>query len=81
MPSEQDQTPRPRTLWEWLYVGWFTFCLLMVALGTWAVNEPTAVLGLPMVYVWCTGWGLAWLIGCLIFGLKMERDIESGREG
>jgi hypothetical protein len=78
MSSEQEiQFPWPRTLWERLYVGWFLVCFLAVYLGTWAVNEPTAVFGFPLVYVWCTVWGLAWQTGCLIFGLKMERDLES----
>lgn len=82
MHSEQEpRIPRPTTLWERLYVGWFAFCLLMVALGTWTVNEPTSVFGLPLVYAWCTGWGLAWQIGCLVFGLKMERDLESEQGG
>jgi hypothetical protein len=78
MHSEQE--PRiawPTTLWERLYAGWFIFCLLMVAVGTWAVNEPISVFGFPLVYAWCTGWGFAWQTGCLIFGLKMERDIEA----
>lgn len=71
---EYDDTLWPTTVWGKLYVGWFTVCLLMVLVGTWVVNEPIPVLGLPIVYVWCTGWGLAWLIGCTFFGLRMERE-------
>ena len=69
----------PRTLWDKLYMGWFAVCFLMVWAGTWAVNKPVAVLGMPLVYVWCSGWGLVWLLGCLYFGLKIEREREAAR--
>lgn len=69
----------PRTIWEKLYVGLLVVCFLMVWLGTWAVNEPVAILGLPLVYIWCTAWGVICLFGCLVFGLKMERDREQAR--
>jgi hypothetical protein len=75
MNSEHDNLfPWPRAIWEKLYVGWFALCFLMVWLGTWAVNRPEPVFGMPIVYVWCTGWGFAWLVGCLIFGLKMQHN-------
>ena len=69
---EQQNHLVPRTLWEKLYLGWFLFCFFMVWVGTWAVNEPVAVLGMPLVYVWCSGWGIVWLFGCMFFGLKIE---------
>ena len=69
----------PQTTWQKVYLGWFLLCFLMVWVGTWAVNEPVAVLGMPMVYVWCSGWGLAWLLGCLYFGLKIEAEREASR--
>ena len=69
----------PQTTWQKLYLGWFLFCFLMVWVGTLAVNEPVAVLGMPKVYVWCSGWGIAWLAGCLYFGLKIEADREASR--
>lgn len=69
----------PRTLWDTLYLSWFTICFLMVWIGTWAVNKPVAVLGMPLVYVWCSGWGLVWLLGCLYFGLKIERERVKAR--
>jgi len=68
----------PCTLWGKLYLGWFVLCFLMVWIGTWAVNRPVPVFGLPLVYVWCSGWGLLWLCGCLFCGLRIERD--RGRE-
>jgi len=64
----------PQSLWDKLYLGWFVVCFLMVWVGTWAVNKPVAVLGMPLVYVWCSGWGLVWLLGCLFFGLKIEQE-------
>ena len=54
-------------------------CFLMVWLGTWAVNRPVAVCGLPLVYVWASGWGILWLLGCLFCGIKIER--EQARKG
>tara|TARA_B100000470_G_C19782118_1_gene388139 strand:- start:970 stop:1236 length:267 start_codon:yes stop_codon:yes gene_type:complete len=64
----------PQTLWEKLYLGWFLICFLMVWIGTWAVNKPIAVLGMPLVYVWCTSWGIVWLAGCWSFGTKIAAD-------
>ena len=72
--SEQPHHLIPRTLWEKLYLAWFVICFLMVWLGVWAVNEPIPIFGLPLVYVWCSGWGLVWLLGCLYFGLKIEKE-------
>ena len=69
----------PRTLWDKLYLSWFVICFLMVWIGTWAVNKPVAVLGMPLVYVWCSGWGLVWLVGCMYFGLKIEKEREAAR--
>ena len=69
---EQQSHLVPRTLWEKLYLGWVLICFFMVWIGTWAVNEPVAVLGMPLVYVWCTSWGFVWLFGCMYFGLKIE---------
>ena len=69
----------PQTLWERLYLGWFLLCFVMVWIGTWFVNEPVAVLGMPIVYVWCSGWGAVWLLGCLYFGFKIERDDAAAR--
>ena len=77
MPSELE-SPEPRTIWEKLYVGWFILCFLMVWVGVWAVNEPVAVLGgFPLVYAWCSGWGIVWQAGCCLIGLKVERDDEA----
>lgn len=78
---EHPVQPRvaPRSIWETLYLVWFVICFVMVLFGTWAVNRPVSVMGLPLVYVWCTGWGFVWLIGCLIFGLKIEREQEEER--
>jgi hypothetical protein len=64
----------PQTLWEKFYLAWFVFCFLMVYVGTWAVNEPIPVLGMPLVYVWCTSWGIVWLAGCWFFGTKIAAD-------
>ena len=50
--SGQQNHLVPQTLWEKLYLGWFLVCFLMVWVGTWAVNEPVAVMGLPLVYAW-----------------------------
>jgi hypothetical protein len=80
--TKPDQPPSshlwPRTFWGRLYLAWFVLCFLMVWIGTWAVNRPVAILGLPLVYVWCSGWGILWLCGCLFCGLRIERD--RGRE-
>ena len=70
--SGQQNHLMPQGLWEKLYLAWFLICFLMVWVGTWWVNEPVPVLGMPIVYVWCTGWGTVWLFGCLYFGLKIE---------
>ena len=64
----------PGTLWEKLYMAWFIICFLMVYLGTWAVNEPIPVFGMPLVFVWCSSWGLVWLFGCWFFGTKIAKD-------
>ncbi|MFL2538681.1 MAG: hypothetical protein ACJ0RU_04235 [Candidatus Rariloculaceae bacterium] len=80
MTSKQQNHLVPRTLWEKLYLGWFTVCFLMVWLGTWAVNEPIPILGMPLVYVWCSGWGAIWLVGCLYFGLKIDEEDAKNRE-
>jgi hypothetical protein len=64
----------PRTFWRKLYVAWFVICFLMVWLGTWAVNRPVPVFGLPLVYVWCSAWGVLGLAGCLYCGLRIERE-------
>jgi len=77
--SGQQNHLVPQTLWEKLYLGWFLVCFLMVWVGTWAVNEPVAVMGLPLVYAWCSGWGIVWLLGCLYFGLKIEQDSAAAR--
>ena len=77
MTSELE-LPEPWTIWEKLYVGWFVVCFLMVWVGTWFVNEPVAVLGgFPLVYAWCSGWGIVWQTGCCLIGLKVERDDEA----
>lgn len=77
--SGQQSHLVPRTLWEKLYLGWFLTCFFMVWVGTWAVNEPVPVLGMPLVYVWCSGWGIVWLLGCLLIGLKIEADAAAAR--
>ena len=77
--SEQQNHLVPQTLWQRLYLGWFLLCFFMVWIGTWAVNEPVPVLGMPMVYAWCSGWGIVWLLGCLFFGLRIERERELSR--
>jgi hypothetical protein len=64
----------PRTLWEKFYMAWFIICFLMVYVGTWWVNEPIPVFGMPLVFVWCSGWGFVWLIGCWILGTKIAKD-------
>ena len=69
----------PQTVWQKLYLVWFLLCFLMVWVGTWAVNEPVAILGMPVVFVWCSGWGLAWLLGCLYLGLKIEAERNRAR--
>ncbi len=81
--AEQQSTSHlvPRTSWEKLYMGWFLLCFLMVWVGTWAVNRPVAVLGMPLVYVWCTGWGIVWQAGCLFVGLKIEQEDEQAGRG
>ena len=71
----------PQTLWERLYLAWFLICFLMVWIGTLAVNRPVAVLGMPLVYVWCSGWGILWLCGCLYLGLKIEREDDARKGG
>ena len=76
MPSELE-SPAPWTIWEKLYVGWFTLCFLMVWVGVWAVNEPVSVFGFPMVYAWCTGWGIVWQTGCCLIGFRVARDDEA----
>ena len=77
-----DRVPQnhlvPQTLSHKLYLGWFLFCFFMVWFGTWAVNEPVAVLGMPLVFAWCSGWGLAWLLGCLFLGIRIEREDKAG---
>jgi hypothetical protein len=35
---------------------------------------------MPLVYVWCSGWGIVWLSGCLYFGLKIDKDDAADRE-
>jgi len=77
--SGQSNHLVPQTLWDRLYLGWFLVCFFMIWVGTWAVNEPVAVLGMPLVYAWCSGWGIVWLIGCLCFGLKIEQARELSR--
>lgn len=77
--SEQQNHLVPQTLWHKLYLGWFLICFFMVWVGTWAVNEPVAVLGLPIVYAWCSGWGIVWLFGCLFLGLKIEQEDAAAR--
>ncbi|MED5534384.1 MAG: hypothetical protein VX690_01660 [Pseudomonadota bacterium] len=77
--SGQQNHLLPQTLWQKLYLSWFIFCFLMVWVGTWAVNEPIAVMGLPLVYAWCSGWGIIWLCGCLYFGLKIEQEDAASR--
>lgn len=69
----------PQTTWQKLYLAWFLFCFFMVWFGTWAVNEPVPILGMPQVFVWCSGWGIAWLSGCLYCGLKIEKEREAFR--
>jgi len=69
----------PRTGWDKLYLGWFIVCFLMVWVGTLFVNKPIPVFGMPLVYVWCSGWGTVWLFGCLYFGLKIEKERENAR--
>jgi hypothetical protein len=69
----------PQTKWQALYLVWFVICFLMVWIGTWAVNEPIPVLGMPLVFVWCSGWGLAWLAGCLWLGLNIEKQRNESR--
>ena len=46
-PASNSSHLIPQTLWEKLYLGWFLICFLMVWIGTWAVNKPIAVLGMP----------------------------------
>jgi len=70
----------PHTFWGKLYVAWFLICFLSVWFGTLAVNEPVAVLGMPLVYVWCSAWGIVWLAGCLLFGLKIEQQRAARRD-
>lgn len=69
----------PRSLWDKLYLGWFLVCFLMVWVGTLFVNKPIPVLGMPLVYVWCSGWGIVWLLGCLFFGQKIEKEREAAK--
>ena len=79
-PNPQPRSPLwPRTFWQKLYVAWFVICFLMVWLGTWAVNRPVPIFGLPLVFVWCTGWGVLGLAGCLGCGLAIERERERRR--
>jgi hypothetical protein len=40
------------------------------------MNEAVPVFGLPLLFVWVTGWGFAWLIGCVFLGLKIEKERE-----
>ncbi|OUU79054.1 MAG: hypothetical protein CBC38_05820 [Gammaproteobacteria bacterium TMED78] len=64
----------PKTTWEKLYFFTFFFCFLMVYVGTWFVNKPIPILGMPLVFVWCSGWGLIWLISCCYFGIKILNE-------
>lgn len=69
----------PRTLWDKFYLGWYLVCFLMVWVGTLFVNKPIPVLGMPLVYAWCSGWGIVWLVGCLFFGQKIEKEREAAK--
>ena len=42
--------------------------------------EPIPILGMPLVYVWCSSWGAIWLVGCLYFGLKIDEEDAKNRE-
>jgi predicted membrane channel-forming protein YqfA (hemolysin III family) len=39
-------------------------------------NEPEHIFGFPLLYAWCTGIGIIWLIGCMFFGFRIEKERE-----
>ena len=67
----------PQTLYQWLYLIWFLVCLFAVwIIAPFYMNEAVPVFGLSLLFVWVTGWGFAWLIGCVFLGLKIEKERE-----
>lgn len=67
----------PQTTNQWLYTIWLIVCLVCV----WFIapiyfNEPEHIFGFPLLYAWCTGIGIIWLIGCMFLGFRIEKERE-----
>jgi hypothetical protein len=75
LPSPDDIRSHfvPRTSMGRLFLAFNVICFLLVY---WPIvklfNQPVAVLGMPLLYVWVTSVGIIWCIGVAVLGFRLE---------
>lgn len=82
LPSP-DEIPShfvPRTSKGRVFLTFNVICFLLVYWPVVALfNQPVAVLGMPLLYVWVTSIGIIWFLGVAFLGFWLEGF--SGGEG
>lgn len=72
-PDEIPSHFTPRTSKGRLFLLFNVICFLLVY---WPVitlfNQPVAVLGMPLLYVWVTSVGIVWFLGVFLLGFWLE---------